>query len=143
RPSWACLTLMGDNVAQHHIDDALGFTVGAEVQSALLDGFGRFPPPASGALVLAGHDGARAGVAANAGVSGRVKGMFRQPTLVRVAENVFGGPVGKGADLYLLAGAVEDVDIGARFGLGAAKSSEKGAEAFESDRQRARLADFA
>jgi hypothetical protein len=62
-----------------HVDRAFGASIGAEVQAALLDRLGGFPPPAAGALVLAGDDGARAGIASDAGVTGGVERMLGQP----------------------------------------------------------------
>src|SRR5579884_512525 len=115
---------IAEDFVQQDIDSAQSTAIGGEVETAFLDGFGRLPPPASGAFVFAGLNGAGAGIAANAGVSGCIERMLGKFVLFRVSEDIFRGPVGERADFDLRTGAVEDFDGSPGFGLCAAQSGE-------------------
>src|SRR5487761_1494589 len=60
---------------------------------------GGFPPPAAGAHVLAGPDGARAGCAANARIAAVVERVVGHGVLADVAPDCVIGPIGQRIEL--------------------------------------------
>jgi hypothetical protein len=105
-----------EDVAQKDINGPLGPAIRSEMQTALLLRI-LFPPPAAGALVFAGKDGARTRVAADAGVAGGVERVLREISFAGIREHIGRRPIGERADLHRRGRAIEIFDPGARFVL--------------------------
>lgn len=81
-----------------HIDCTHRSTIGRKVQSALF-GDSRFPPPSTGAFILARLRRAAARSASDARVAFRVQRMARNVVLPSVRFHVFPAPTRKRANL--------------------------------------------
>src|SRR5438132_8570546 len=115
------------------------------MQAALLDAV-LLPPPAAGALVLAGLGGAGAGGAADRRVALAVERVQRQGGLACVSPDLVPSPFRQWRDLGDAAmGGVGGRDGGGRPGgaLVAAEAGDPGVVALEGGGQRPRLADLA
>src|SRR6266849_3473160 len=115
------------------------------VQAAFLV-LGRFPPPAAGAHVLAGLDGARAGRTADRWIALRVQRIHRQGMLARVLPGLRLGPVGERIELDEAAVLQIQIDhrhLRASGRLLAAQARDPRRAARERARERLELADGA
>src|SRR5579859_3167426 len=107
-------TPASQHLIEQHVNSPLHPAVGGEMNAALFVGV-LFPPPASGALGGAGLDCARAGIAADTGITSRVKRMTRHIVTADVFVYLLGGPIGQWAKLHRSGLEIHLADIGARF----------------------------
>src|SRR5205814_2356908 len=110
---------------------------------AALLGRARLPPPAAGARLLARRDGARAGSAADRGVSALIQRVRGNVVLAHVVPDLFLGPLCQRVELDDGVVVVVDLDladVGARGPLVAAQARDPGVEALEVGRERLHLA---
>src|SRR4051812_27229613 len=84
---------------EQDIDGSHYTSIGGEVDPALLVGF-LFPPPPSRSFGLAGRDRSSAGIASDACVSAGVEWMSWDVVPADVLGDLFGGPIGEGADFH-------------------------------------------
>src|SRR3989442_34996 len=106
----------------------------------------RLPPPAAGAVGLAGPNCARAGCAADRRVALVVERVVRHVVLAHVVPDLVLRPFGKGVQLHDRAVVVIDLDLAdvrARRPLVAAQPRDPRVESGEMFRQRSNLADVA
>src|SRR5262249_17945780 len=106
-------------------------------------GFVCLPPPAAGTFVFARTYGARAGIAADAGVALQVERMFGQLIFPRVAKNILCTPVRQGRNFYRCGGTIDNFDVAAGFALGAAESGKECAHVLHALFKRADLSNIA
>src|SRR2546428_6304565 len=113
------------------------------MQAAFLDLSLLLPPPAAGALVLAGDGGARAGFAADRGVPALVQRVIWEVVLVDVRPDLVLGPRGQRRDLcqaLVLGVGRDDWSRRARRSLLAAQAGDPRVVTMQRSRQRPRLA---
>src|SRR5207244_2877852 len=115
------------------------------VQPALLAGALLFPPPAAGALVLAGLHRARARIATDRRIAAIVQRVVGNIVLVQVVPHVFRAPVGERAELPQAVDGIERrfFQAGARVRLLAPEAGDPGALAREGALERFDLAHVA
>ena len=114
--------------------------IGGEVNATFLFGV-RLPPPAPRALAFPRFHRPRARCAADAGVSPRVQGMYRNAVPRNVLFHARRAPIGQGTDLYPAVGAALYFgNAAAGFALIAAQAGCPGREGCQFAFQRAHLA---
>src|SRR5947207_777763 len=130
------------HLLQQHVDGPLRASVGGEMNAALLIGV-LLPPPASGALGVAGLDCTSAGIAADTGVAARVQRMTRHLVTANVVFDLISGPVGQRAKLHGSSVEIDLADVSAGFILRAPQSYCPSLQLFELTLERAHFTDIA
>src|SRR5207302_9627774 len=126
--------------------DRLAIRVVLDVDATFFRDRVLLPPPTAGARVLVGCNGARAGLAADAGVAAIVERVVWHVVLADVAPHVVVGPVGERVQLDDAAMDLVDLeglDVGPRRRLVAAQAGDPGIKAGQRSAERLDLADAA